>query len=614
VQLNEAKAVKNPRKSSGYFTCVALFHVAEGCSPMILFRVGLLMAIPLFLACVMAAPAAAQAPVQVVPRLKPSPQANLPEVELSSELLYKLMLGEIALQRGQPQLAVQTLLEVARETRDPRVAQRATEMAWNARLQKEALEAASIWQKADPESPQARQVMAALLVNQERLADAQPYLEQWLAVDKANVGTNFIQLTQLLGRHKDKKAALEVLRALARPYSRVPEVRLAVAQAAWQANDADLSLTESRAALELKPDLQLAALFHVQALQRRSVAEALAFLEDYLKRHPKASDVRLNYARLLATERRQADARAQFERLVADAPKNADLAMTVAMLALQLNDHDAAEKHLQGALAAGHKEVDLIWLSLGQIAEERKQYDEALKWYGGVTAGDRYMSAQGRYSGVLVKQGKMDEARKHLRSITPRNDAQRIQLVQAEANLLREAQAYRDAYDLLAKSLEGTPDSVDLLYDQAMIAEKLDRIDVLERNLRRVMELQPDHAHAYNALGYTLADRNQRLPEARKLIEKALELAPQDAYIIDSLGWVLYRMGQRAEALKELRRAFSLRQDAEVGAHLGEVLWVDGQRDEAQKVWSDLLKGNPTNETLQGTIKRFAPSLLPAAK
>jgi tetratricopeptide (TPR) repeat protein len=571
-------------------------------------------AVALSIACLFAIPAFAQAPsIQVLPRDKPAPPANLPAVELSAELLYKLMLGEIAMQRGQPQVAVQAFLEVARETRDPRVAQRATEMAWNARMQKEALEAASIWQKADPNAQQARQVMAALLVNQEPLRDAQPHLEQWLAAEKGNVGPNFVQLAQLLGRHKDKKSVVDLLRALARPYNDVAEVRLSVAQAAWNAGDMELSLAESRAALGIKPELEIAALFQAQALQRRSNAEALAFLEDYLKRQPKANDVRLNYARLLVTEKRQAEARAQFEMLVASAPKNPELAMTVALLALQSNDFDAAEKHLKGALAAGHKETDLIWLSLGQIAEERKQYDEALKWYGGVAGGERYMNAQARYSGVLVKQGKMDEARKHLQTITPRNDTQRIQLVQAEANLLRESQSYKDAYDLLGKSLEGAPDSVDLLYDQAMIAEKLERFDVLESNLRRVVELQPDHAHAYNALGYTLADRNQRLPEARKLIEKALELAPQDAYIIDSLGWVLYRMGQRAEALKELRRAFALRQDADVGAHLGEVLWADGKRDEALKIWSDLLKGNPANETLQGTVKRLAPSLLPAA-
>ena len=559
------------------------------------------------------APLFAQAPAQSTPRVKPTPPV-LPALDLSAELLYKIMLAEIALQRGLPQTAVQTLLEVARDTRDPRVAQRATEVAWNARMMKEALEAAGLWLKADPQSAQARQVVAALLVNQENLADAQAPLEQWLAADKANAGRNFVQIAQLLARHKDKKAAFDLLRGLARPYNDIAEVRLGVAQAAWNANDVDAALAESRAALGIKPDLELAALFHAQALQRRSSAEAMSYLEDYLKRFPKANDVRLTYARLLANEKRTPEARAQFEILVQEAPNNPEIAMAVGLLALQASDYDAAEKHFKGALAAGHKEPEAVWLFLGQIYEDRKNYDEALKWYAGVSSGERYVSAQARYANVLVKQGKLDEARKHLQSIKPRDDAQRIQLVQTEANLLREAQAYSDAYDLLGKSLEGTPDSVDLLYDQAMIAEKLDRVDMMERNLRRVMVIQPEHAHAYNALGYTFADRNLRLPEARKLIEKALELAPQDGYIVDSLGWVLFRMGQTGEAVVQLRRAFQMRPEAEVGAHLGEALWADGKRDEAQKIWSDLLKESPANDTLQSTVKRLAPSLLYVGK
>ncbi len=556
-------------------------------------------------------PAQAQAPVQPAPRAKTTPV--LPAIELSPELLYKIMMAEIALQRGLPQNAAQALLEVARETRDPRVAQRATEIAWNARMLKEALEAASLWQKADPDSTQARQVVAALLVNQENLTEARVPLEQWLAADKANAARNFAQVAQLLARNNDKKAVFELLKGLARPYNDIAEVRLSVAQAAWSANDVDGALAESRAALKIKPDLELAALFHAQALSRRSNGASITFLEDFLKRYPKANDVRLTYARLLANEKRTADARKQFEILVEAAPKNPEIAMAVALLAMQTNDYDAAEKHFQGALAAGHKTPDAIWLFLGQINEERKNYDEALKWYAGITSGERYMSAQARYAGVLQKQGKLDEARKHLQSIKPGDDAQRIQLVQAEANMLREAQAYSDAYDLLGKSLEGAPESIDLLYDQAMIAEKLDKVDIMERNLRKVIELQPEHAHAYNALGYTFADRNQRLPEARKLIEKALELSPQDGYIMDSLGWVLFRMGQMSEAVTQLRRAFDLRPEAEVGAHLGEVLWANGQRDEAQKIWSKFLKDNPLNDTLQGTLKRLSPALLPAA-
>ena len=545
------------------------------------------------------------------PRAKPAPP-QLPAIDLSPELLYKIMLAEIAVQRGAPQAAVQSLLEVARETGDPRVAQRATEVAWNARLQKEALEAASLWLKADPQSLQARQVVAALLVSQERLADARAPLEQWLAADKANAGQNFMQLGQRLAQHKEKKAVYDLMRALSRPYDGIAEVRLAVAQAAWNAENTDAALSESRAALRIKPDYELAALFHAQVLQRRSTADAMRFLEGYVTQFPQARDARLNYARLLAGEKRQSDARTQFDILLQQSPNNPEVAMAVGLMALQGGDYDAAEKYLKSALAAGHKEPDAIWLFLGQINEERKNFDEALKWYAGVGNGERFMSAQQRYAGVLFKQGKLDAARTHLQSIKPRDNAQRIQLVQAEANLLREARAYGDAYDLLGKSLEGVPDSVDLLYDQAMIAEKLDRIEVLERNLRKVIEIDPKHAHAYNALGYTLADRNQRLPEARKLIEKALELSPQDGYIIDSLGWVLYRMGDLRGAIAHLRRAYELRPEGEVGAHLGEVLWADGQRDEAQKIWSNLLKETPVSDTLRSTVKRFAPHLLPA--
>lgn len=534
----------------------------------------------------------------------------LPGVDLSPQIMYKLMLAEIAAQRGQMPLAVQGLLEVARETGDPRVAQRATEVAWNARMPKEALEAASLWLKADPSNAQARKVVVTLMVNQENPADAKPALENWLAADPANVGQNFIQLTQLYSQQKDRKAVYQMLRDVARPYENVAEVRLALSQAAWSAEDVEGSLAQSAAALKLRPELELAALFHAQALQKRSNNEALKFLAGYVQGQPRAREVRLGYARLLAGENRLADAREQFEILHRDAPNNSELAMSVAALAMQVRDYDSAEKYLQTALAAGHKQPDAIWLMLGQANEERKNYDEALKWYGGVTSGERFVTAQARYANVLFKQGKLEAARKHLQGIPVRDKAQGLQLVQAEANLLREALEYQGAYDLLAKALEGTPDSVDLLYDQAMVAEKLDRLDVLEKNLRRVIALQPEHAHAHNALGYTLADRNLRLPEARQLIEQALKLTPQDGYIIDSLGWVLYRMGQLREAIVQLRRAYALRPEAEVGAHLGEVLWMNGDRDEARKVWREMLKEGPTNDTLLSTLKRLDPSLL----
>jgi tetratricopeptide (TPR) repeat protein len=550
------------------------------------------------------APQAAQKPRVVVAKPEPA-SPPLPNVELSEELLYKLTLAEVALQRGQPHIAVQAYLELARETRDPRIAQRATEVAWNARFSSAALEAAGIWLQVDPGSAQARQVIAALLVSQTRIADAQPHLEKWLATSPDTVGQSFLQLNALLARHQDKPEVLKLMQALAQPYPGVPEARLAVAQAAWNAGNQQVALDEARTALKLNPEWEGAALFTAQVLQRRSSDEALRFLSDYLRDHPKARDVRLNYARLLVSTKNYPEARRQFEILVGEYPQNADVGMAVALLAMQASDYDAAETQLKRVLELNYNNPDLARFYLGQVNEERKRFDEALKWYGAITQGEQYIPAQTRYAGILARQGRLPEARKHLQDATASHPQLRVQLTQAEAQLLRDANAYQEAFDVLGQALAQMPDYPDLLYDHAMAAEKVNRLDILEANLRQLIKLRPDHAHAYNALGYTFADRNQRIDEAYRLIETALKLAPDDPFIQDSMGWVLYRMGRNQEGLDYLQRAFKQRPDAEIAAHLGEVLWALNQRDEAKKVWAEALKEHPDNELLRDTVKRF---------
>ena len=551
---------------------------------------------------------------QTKPKTAAGTRPPLPRVELTEQLMYKLMLAEVAMQRGQPHIAVPAYLELARETRDPRIAQRATEAAWNAKLTDAAIEAAGIWLQSDPTSTRARQVLAALLATSAQLDTARSYFEQWLAADREKVGQSFLQLATLFARNADRKGVLELMRALTKPYPEVPEARLALAQAAWNAGEEALALEESAAALKLAPAWELAALFQAQALQRRSSEAALRFLADYLKAHPQAKDARLNYARLLVASKRYPEARKQFEVLVEQFPQNADVTMAVALLAMQANDFASAEAQLKRALEAGYGEPDLARLYLGQIAEEGKRYDEALKWYSSVQPGEQYISAQVRYAGVQAKQGRLPDARQHLRQVNAQNVQQRVQLTQAEAQLLRDANAYQEAFDVLAQALQKIPNYPDLLYDHAMAAEKVNRVDILEASLRKLIELRPDHAHAHNALGYTLADRNERLTEAHQLIEKALKLAPDDAFIMDSMGWVLYRLGRQQEAIKQLQRAYSIRQDAEIAAHLGEVLWVNGREDEARKIWTEALKENANNEALRSTIKRFAPVILPAGQ
>jgi tetratricopeptide (TPR) repeat protein len=387
-------------------------------------------------------------------------------------------------------------------------------------------------------------------------------------------------------------------------YPKLPEAHLATAQAYWNASAWDPALAAARAAMQLRPDWELAALFQLQILQRRSPAEAIQFARDFLRKHPGAKDVQLNLARLLVAEQRNQEARQQIESLLAAHPQNPDVALTLGLLGVQMNDWALAEENLKRALDLNTSGADTVRYYLGQVAEERKQWDEARRWYGAVMAGDQYIPAQGRVAAILAKQGKLAEGRALLQGIEAQSLQQRVQLTQAEAAILREAAAYQDAFQVLSAAVQKLPDVPDLLYDYAMSAEKVDRLDVLEASLRRVIELRPDHAHAYNALGYTLADRTDRLQEAYELIAHALKLTPDDPFIQDSMGWVLYRLGRLDEGRAYLERAYKRRPDPEIAAHLGEVLWAQGRYEEARRIWQSTLSEHPGNEVLQAVIKK----------
>lgn len=534
-------------------------------------------------------------------------RADLPDRDLDSDLLYKFLLAEIAGQRGNFQVAAQSYLDMAKSTRDPRVARRATELALIGRLDDIALEAARIWFATEKDSAAARKTLAALLVNTSNLQAAKPLLQEMLASDGENVGLSLTQLHGLLAKHPDKNAVLALVKDLTKPYRQLPEAHFAMSQAALAANKYDTALAEIREALAIRPDWQGAALFQAQMLVRESRGKSLAYLKGFLAANPKAQEVRLGYARQLIGEKNFQEARNEFRRLLDDNPQHADIAVTVALLSLQMNDLDAAEAQLKRVLDLDYKDPDSIRFHLGQVNEERKHFDEAAKWYLSVEGGEQYVLAHARYAFMLARQDRLAEARSHLRALQPQSEAQRVQILQSEAQLMREARAYQESFDILMNALDAQPDHPDLLYDVALAAEKLDRLDVMESSLRRLIVLKPDHAQAYNALGYTLADRTDRLAEARGYIEMALKLAPEDPFILDSMGWVEYRLGNYAQGLQYLQRAFLQRQDPEIAAHLGEVLWAKGKKAEAEKIWRDSLVDNPQSEELQKVIKKFVP-------
>ena len=532
-------------------------------------------------------------------------QASLPPQELTRDLLYKFLLAEIAGQRGNVRLAAKAYLEIATTTRDPRVARRATEIAMYGRLNDLALEAASLWVEVEPNSAPARQALVSVLVSNNKLGDAKPYLQKLLAADKATVGPAFMQLIPLLGRYGDKSAVYALVRDLAAPYPDVPEAHFSVAQAALVAGKIDAAGEEARQTLKLRPDWEPAALVNAQVLQRESNAKAIDFLQTFLEANPAARDARLNYARLLVADKRIDQARREFQLIEQESPNNADVAVTIGLLSLQMNDYETAEVKFKRALELNYRDSDSLRYYLGQVAEQLKHPDEALDWYSKVATGDQVVPAAARYAFILAGENKLSEARSYLQHVEVQNPQQRTQLTQAEAQLLREAKEYQESFDLLGAALEKQPDHPDLLYDYAMAAERIDRLDVLEAKLKRLIQLKPDHAQAYNALGYTLADRNIRLKEAREFIEKAMKLSPDDPFILDSMGWVFYRMGNLNDGFDFLKRAYTQRPDPEIAAHLGEVLWAQGKKSEAEQLWRGSIKDHPTNDELKAVMKKF---------
>jgi tetratricopeptide (TPR) repeat protein len=556
--------------------------------------------------------ACAQAParqsVEAAPEVQPKVRVEpLPQQELTGQILYQTLLAEIAGQRGNLDLSASAYMDLARSTRDPRVARRAAEMALHGRNLDMALQATRLWVEIDPESSQAHQMMAGLLVSANRLDELQPHVAKLLAQEGENLSDGLLRLNRLFARYPDKKAVLTMVEQLTQPYIGLPEAHFARAQAALNAAEWRRGVAEADKALDLRPDWDIAVMLKAQLQRADSPEAAIETLRAYLAGHPQAREVRLQYARNLVGARKFSQARTEFQRLLGDFPGNADVIYAVAVLSVQLSDWEVAEENFKKLLGKDFAEIDTVRLYLGQIAEERKQFDAALRWYAEVAPGEQYLAAQLRIAQLLAKQGNLDAGRRHLQEARAAGNADRIQLLLAESQLLRDGGRTKDAYELLAGSLAAQPEQPELLYESALLAEKLGRHEAMEASLRKLIRLKPEHAHAYNALGYSFAERNQRLEEAEQMVVKALQLSPDDPFIIDSMGWVLYRKGDNEGALTHLQRAFSIRPDPEIAAHLGEVLWALGRRDEAKRTWQEAAKAHPGNEVLAEVIKRFAP-------
>ncbi|MBT8446285.1 MAG: tetratricopeptide repeat protein, partial [Gammaproteobacteria bacterium] len=539
----------------------------------------------------------------------PVPASDAPFVRLEDgfdeEVLYKLLVAEFAGQRGHLDTAVTNYLDVARLTRAPEMAKRAATIAVFARNDEAALEASRIWAVADPDDLEARQITAAMHIRAGQVEEALAQLEYVLSADEGDSGEKLRMIANFLSRERDKRTALDVMERLVEQRDGDPDALLAYAMLAIRAQELDhareamdrvVSMTEVNATI---------AMSYLDVLHKQDEVEtAINWMARVVERQPEAFDLRLLYARLLADSQLYEEARIQFGLLAENSPDNDDIAFALALLNLQAGRVDDAEAGFNLVNTRDVERSDQASFYLGQIGESRGDSAAALEHYREMQGGNNYFHAQLRIAFILSERGEVDEARAQLQSVIPESDFERSRLVRAEGEILTDHGRFEDAMALYDAMLAERFDA-DLLYMRAMLAERLDRLDQLEADLRLILDKEPENAQALNALGYTLADRTERYDEALELIERALAISEDDFYVLDSMGWVLYRLGRLQESVEYLQRARAIRNDPEVAAHLGEVLWVMGDRDAAREILEAALETSPESEILLDVIQRL---------
>lgn len=562
--------------------------------------------------------------------------------DLDASLFYQLLIGEIELSASEGSTAFLVMLDAANKTKNEQLYKRAADMALQMRAGTQALIVVQAWRTAIPASREAHRYLIQLLVALNRAGEtAEPVRSLIGLTTVADRPSLIASLPRFFERTGDHKAIPALLQEALQPYIDKPETRTASMVAiarAWQTagdNTRAVELAQQAHALDMSAESPV--LLALELLP--TTAEAEPIIAGYLQARPQASAIRMFYARALSVSQRHADALVQVERVTRDEPAQSGPWLTLGALYLEMRQPkeataaiktfierveatapgapaaapaaDAASAAATDADAAAEDDRGLTqaWLMLAQAAEQQGDYKAAEAWLGKVESPQRALEVQMRRASLLAKQGRLAEGIELIRRAPEASEDDGRAKLLAEVQLLRDARQWAQASDVLEKANARFKDDPDLLYEQSMMAEKLNRIDEMERLLRRVIALRPDHHHAHNALGFSLADRGLRLPEAKALIQQALELAPGEPFITDSLGWVEYRMGNLDEAIKQLTRAYQSRPDPEIAAHLGEVLWVKGQREEARRILREGQSRDQANDVLRETVVRLKVNL-----
>ncbi|HEY1043929.1 MAG TPA: tetratricopeptide repeat protein [Telluria sp.] len=556
--------------------------------------------------------ACAVAPQQRAAAPEAAPQDAAAETAASSDLMYRVTRAEMEFREGSFEGPYLTMFAAAQQSRDPRLAKRAAEMALAVRRVDDTMAAVRLWRELDPASDEAEQYQLALALQSGDLDTVGQLLRERIAKAEPEArGRALYEAQQLLSRARDRKAAARVMEGLATPYAETFEGHIVLSQSMHTLGEKQVALAHASKALQLKPDSQLAALALAQASGGDEAA--MAVLQRFLQANPGAREVRIAYSRALVERKEYPKARAELARAVEEKPDDAAALYALGMLEMHLGDHVAAEGHLSRFIEAmayqpnEGRDLTRVYLMLAQAAEERGDFDKAASWLDKVGSDDAeaVLLAQLRRAHLLARKGDVKGARALLATLKPLGIEGQVQVVLTEGQILRDANMNKAAYALLRDAVARYPADMDVLYDYALAAERAGHYATMEKSLRTVIDKAPDSHHAYNALGYSFAERGVRLREARTLIAKALSMAPEDPFIMDSMGWVEYRLGKRAAAERHLRGAYSRRKDPEIGVHLAHVLWTTGKKDEARRILREVRKSDPDNPALRRTLARL---------
>ncbi len=520
--------------------------------------------------------------------------------------VYQLLIAELAVNNGQTKLAVDNYLAVALSQNDPKIAERAVRIAVFGQNLNAAQEAAERWIELEPDRAEARQIIAAIYIRQDNDELAYKYLQQVIESQHPLTDQTFVSILGLMAREKNTGTLLKVSKKIADNYDSFAYAHYLHGHLASQANRPEEALKYLDNALAIKDISDVHALRAKMLIKLKKREEAVVSLQRAVLTKPKNKQLRLAYARLLVDVKKYERARIEFEKLHLLAPNDTDLLYTLGLLSLEAQRFDAAEKYLGKLLESGKRKGEALYY-LGRISQSKGQYEKAVERYKAVKTGEYRFDAQMRSAKLIAIQGKIDEALDFLNKMTESSQSKtalvRIYLTRGE--ILKQDNRLQDAISNYDQALEVIPGNTDLLYARGLTGESIGNVELLEADMLTILKTEPDNAHALNALGFTLADRTNRIKEAYEYLKRAMQIKPEDPAFIDSFGWVNYRMGNYDEAIRLLKKALSQIEDGEIAAHLGEVLWVTGKQKEALGIWNRALKKSPKDRNILKTMKRF---------